>query len=317
MSNVLSEEKKQQVITLGRLGWSLRKIQKATGVHRTTAADYLRAAGIALRPPGAWGKATPAKPANEAAPDSGSVRPAAEVSADPLSAKPANGVTPDFGAELAVSSVAAAPALQPGRSPSASACEPYREAIEVELSKGRNAKAIWQDLGDRSGFAGGYQSVKRFVRRFLGQQSPEACAVIETAPGEESQVDYGTGPMVRDSHTGSRQHGVLQDFWHRTLVSSRFRDDAIWLRRVRFMPLENGDSGNYAERLLALFAPPGSPEGNATYIGPFFSVARCNQVSHGVPPGFREWEHRVPGHIPSTASCARRKCSRRFGCGSD
>ena len=43
MSNVLSEEKKQQVIALGRLGWSLRKIQKATGIHRTTAADYLRA----------------------------------------------------------------------------------------------------------------------------------------------------------------------------------------------------------------------------------------------------------------------------------
>ncbi|MBI1754590.1 MAG: helix-turn-helix domain-containing protein [Acidobacteria bacterium] len=45
----MSEENKQQVIALGRLGWSLRKIQKATGVHRTTAADYLRAAGIALR----------------------------------------------------------------------------------------------------------------------------------------------------------------------------------------------------------------------------------------------------------------------------
>src|ERR1700693_1999513 len=132
MSNVLSEEKKQQVIALGRLGWSLRKIQKATGVHRTTAADYLRAAGIALRPPGAWGKATPAKPANEVTRDSGSVQPAVEVSADPLSAKPANGVTHDFGAELAVSSVAAVAALQPGRSPSASACEPYREAIEWE-----------------------------------------------------------------------------------------------------------------------------------------------------------------------------------------
>jgi hypothetical protein len=31
-----AEEKKQQVIALGRLGWSLRKIEKATGVHRTT-----------------------------------------------------------------------------------------------------------------------------------------------------------------------------------------------------------------------------------------------------------------------------------------
>jgi len=26
-------------------------------------------------------------------------------------------------------------------------------------------------------------------------------AVILTGPGEESQVDYGTGPMVRDSQT--------------------------------------------------------------------------------------------------------------------
>ena len=55
---------------------------------------------------------------------------------------------------------------------------------------------------DIHGFAGDYQSVKRFVRRFRGQQSPEACAVIETAAGEEAQVDYGTGPLVRDPRTG-------------------------------------------------------------------------------------------------------------------
>jgi transposase len=76
------------------------------------------------------------------------------------------------------------------------------ETIEVGLAKGRNAKAIWQDLVDVFGFAGGYQSVKRFIRKFRGQPSPEACAVIETAPGEELQVDYGAGPMVRDGATG-------------------------------------------------------------------------------------------------------------------
>ena len=203
MSNVLNEEKKQQVIALGRLGWSLRKIQKATGIHRTTAADYLRAAGINLRPPGAWGKAPPAKPTNEVTPDPGSAQPAADVGADPYSAKPANGVTPDSGAELAVSTVTATtPTPQPGCSSSASACEHHREAIELWLSRGRNAKAIWQDLVDIHGFAGGYQSVKRFVRHLRGTPSPEACAVIETARGEESQVDYGTGPLVRDSRTG-------------------------------------------------------------------------------------------------------------------
>jgi hypothetical protein len=33
-------------------------------------------------------------------------------------------------------------------------------------------------------------------------QSPEARVVIETAPGEECQVDYGAGPMVRDTLSG-------------------------------------------------------------------------------------------------------------------
>jgi len=135
-------------------------------------------------------------------PDSGSAQPAVEVSADPFSAKPANGVTPDSGAELEVSTTAAAPTSQLDSSPSASACEPYREAIELWLSRGRNAKAIWQDLVDIHGFASGYQSVKRFVRQLRGPSSAEACAVIETAVGEESQVDYGTGPLVRDSPTG-------------------------------------------------------------------------------------------------------------------
>src|SRR5262249_54064257 len=32
--------------------------------------------------------------------------------------------------------------------------------------------------------------------------SPQPRAVIITAPGEEAQVDYGTGPMVRDPKTG-------------------------------------------------------------------------------------------------------------------
>ena len=34
MSNVLNEEKQKQVVALGQLGWSLRKIEKATGVRR-------------------------------------------------------------------------------------------------------------------------------------------------------------------------------------------------------------------------------------------------------------------------------------------
>jgi transposase len=49
---------------------------------------------------------------------------------------------------------------------------------------------------------GSYQSVKRFVRKLRGARSPEARVVIETSPGEEAPVDYGSGPMVRDPQSG-------------------------------------------------------------------------------------------------------------------
>ena len=192
MSNVLSEEQKQQVIALGRLGWSLRRIERETRVRRETISAYLKEAGVALRPP--RGRRIRAKPASRAG----------EVTPDPTPTKPASKaeeVTPDSGGKSTGENPAQAD-VKPGRRFSASACEPYREAIEAGLSKGRNAKAIWQDLVDGHGFPGDYQSVKRFIRRFRGKQSPEACAVIETAPGEELQVDYGSGPMVRDAHTG-------------------------------------------------------------------------------------------------------------------
>jgi hypothetical protein len=75
MSNVLNDEKRQQIIALGRLGWTLRRIEQATGVRRETAANYLKAAGIGVRPPGGWGHRGPSKPAIEVTSDSGSATP--------------------------------------------------------------------------------------------------------------------------------------------------------------------------------------------------------------------------------------------------
>src|SRR5437867_5458614 len=67
MANLLSDAKKQQVIALGQLGWTLRRIQAATGVRRETAGAYLKAAGLAVRPAGRWGH--PPKPAIEVSTD--------------------------------------------------------------------------------------------------------------------------------------------------------------------------------------------------------------------------------------------------------
>src|SRR5262249_57728009 len=96
-----------------------------------------------------------------------------------------------------------------GGRPWASACEPYRETIELGLSRGRNAMGIWQDLVDGQGFTASYQSVKRFIHKLRGSPHPEARVVIQTAPGEEAQVDYGSGPMVRDTQSGKYRRTPL------------------------------------------------------------------------------------------------------------
>ena len=207
MSNVLSEEKKHQVIALGKLGWSLRRIERETGVRRETASVYLKAAGVAVRQPGGWGRRTPAKPAIAVTTDSELAKPASSAPLNPETpsskertepAKPANRLTTNPGASPSPS--LGTPGDPP--KPSASVCEPYRELIQQGLTRGRNATAIWQDLVSDHGFAGRYQTVKRFVRKLRGRQLPEAAGIILTSPGEEGQVDYGSGPMVRHPQSG-------------------------------------------------------------------------------------------------------------------
>ncbi len=78
----------------------------------------------------------------------------------------------------------------------ASLCEPYRAFIEAQLRLERNATAIYQDLVDQHGFAGQYNSVKRFVAR-LRHKAPEQFDRLSFLPGEEMQVDYGEGAPTR------------------------------------------------------------------------------------------------------------------------
>jgi hypothetical protein len=118
MSDVLKPEKQEQIRALGRLGWSLRRIEEATKVRRETISRHLKAAGIALRAPRA--RMAPGEP---------------NAASHPIP-------------ELERCRAA-------GWSPMASSCEPYREWIEVELGRGRRAKTIWQDLVDDHGIPAG------------------------------------------------------------------------------------------------------------------------------------------------------------------
>src|SRR5918996_5834257 len=174
MANLLSDAKKQQVMALGQLGWTLRRCRAVPGARRERAGAYLKAAGFAVRQAGRGGP--PPKPAIEVSTDSVTLE----------AAPPAPSTWP----------------LRPQRAPAASACEAYRDLIELAVARGRNAVAIWRDLVDDHGFPAQYASVRRFVGRLRGPQTPEAHPIIVTAPGEEGQVDYGDGPMVRHPITG-------------------------------------------------------------------------------------------------------------------
>lgn len=202
MGNVLRREKREQVVALGRLGWSLRRIEDATGVRRETVGEYLRRAGVAIRPVGSWGEKALAKAATSVTTGSGegTANPAIAVTTGSDAARAANGAKP--ATQVTTGFLPESAPFSRAAKISASACANYQELIEAELSRGRNAMGIWQDLVDSHGFASGYESVKRFVRSLRGASSPEARVIIETRIGEECQVDYGTGPMVRDPETG-------------------------------------------------------------------------------------------------------------------
>lgn len=195
MANVLDEEKREQILALGRLGWSLRRIERELNVRRETAGAYLHAAGIQVRRAGGRPSRWP--------PESGAVdsKPAttAEVITDSADSKPAT----------TAGAITDSATQQCGRAPSASACEPYRELVEQGLRLGRNAMAIYQDLVTDHGFAGRYNSVRRFTIKLRGLKVPEPHPSIVTEPGQEAQVDYGEGPMVRDPATGKYKRARL------------------------------------------------------------------------------------------------------------
>ena|SRR3989442_9821355 len=140
MANVLNNEKKQQILALGQLGWSLRRIQAATHVRRETISTYLKAAGVGVWPPGGWGRQTGSKPAMGVTTDFGAelstARPEIQGLIPGQSAKPAIEVTTGFGVELR-----GPRSENPGCNPSASACEPFQEAIDLGLSRGRRSRA--------------------------------------------------------------------------------------------------------------------------------------------------------------------------------
>lgn len=102
------------------------------------------------------------------------------------------------------SSVQNQPNPPTGSSGPVSQCEPFRAIILERLESGLSCQRIWQDLKQDHGFDGGYDCVKRFVRR-LNSARPLPYRRMECEPGQEAQIDFGTGaPVITPD--GKRRH---------------------------------------------------------------------------------------------------------------
>ena len=107
-------------------------------------------------------------------------------------AKPAIPTTGSLQEDAAAKPSISTPGSAVGRQ---SECAPYMAAIVAALESGLSARRIHQDLVRDHGFAGSYQSVKRSVRR-LSARLPLPVRRMESAPGEQMQLDFGQGAWV-------------------------------------------------------------------------------------------------------------------------
>jgi transposase len=164
--NQLNVSLQHSIATLAAKGWSSRKIARELDLDRETVRRY-----------------RPAPDSKPAIPPTGS--------GDAAGSKPA--IVP--AGELAHGHRA-------GRT---SQCAPLSSVIEAALLAGLSAQRIYQDLVVAHGFTGGYDSVKRFVRR-LSQRTELPFRRMECAPGQELQVDFGLGAWVLDQGKRRRPH---------------------------------------------------------------------------------------------------------------
>lgn len=98
-----------------------------------------------------------------------------------------------------------------------STLEPYSEVVNDLLDAGVEMMAIWQRLRDERGYDGSYSSVRRYVAR-TRPPSVEAVCRVETSPGEEAQVDFGSAGVVWDGASGRRRRAwvfVMTLSWSR------------------------------------------------------------------------------------------------------
>jgi transposase len=171
MANRLKMAKIDAIVQLHEQNWSNRRIATELGIHRDTVARVVRTIERIGQPPAKQATQDGAPLNQNRPPDQGA--PLDQNRPPPPGAPPASAAT----------------VL------STSLCAPFRDLILAKLDQGLTAQRIFQDLVTGHHFPGKYHSVRRFVRR-LGQTGALPFRRMESAPGEEAQVDFGSGAPI-------------------------------------------------------------------------------------------------------------------------
>jgi transposase len=184
MANRLKMALTESIHSLYQRGWSQRRIARELNVDRETVAKHLRArqdeSKPATAPIGSLAQGDESKPATAPIGSSGGFDlPPAIVHSPPPTPKQPSG------------------------------CEPWRSTIEAMVKLGLSAQRIYQDLTTEHGFLGSYFSVRRFVHG-LRARLDLPVRRFESEPGEEAQVDFGTGAPLLGSDGKRRKTHVFR-----------------------------------------------------------------------------------------------------------
>ena len=119
------------------------------------------------------------------------------------------------------------------RAAQGSSLEPHRALVTAWIAAGVEATAMHQKLARDHAFTGHYSSVRRFVRQLAGSV-PRVTTVLDFAPGDTAQVDFGSGPVLIDGRTGKPSKTwvfVMTLAWSRHQYAELVTDQSIetWL----------------------------------------------------------------------------------------